>query len=137
MEHIGIHKSCWSDTYVSISTGFQGIFSLIFEGHPSNFRINSRAVIKNTLKMARRSIFFTSARFCYVFWTRRLLLRDKCYYPSSSVRKFTFCDSCQVNTPVPQSLRKTLVRTDHHEMLLSVASLLLLLQVLECAGKSI
>ena len=46
MEHIGIHKSCWSDTYLSISTGFQGIFSLIFEGHPSNFRINSRAVIK-------------------------------------------------------------------------------------------
>ena len=46
MEHIGIHLSRWSDTYLSISTGFQDIFSLIFEGHPSNFRINSRAVIK-------------------------------------------------------------------------------------------
>ena len=58
MEHIGIHLNCWTDTYLSISTGFQGIFSLIFEGHPSNFRINSRAVIKKHAEDGVRSIFF-------------------------------------------------------------------------------
>ena len=66
MEHIGIHLSCWSDTYLSISTGFQGIFSLIFEGHPSNFRINSRAVIK---KHAEDGVTW------HFFYFRLILLR--------------------------------------------------------------
>ena len=55
-----------------------------------------------------------------------------------SERTFTFCDYCQVNTSV--SLSSMSCKTDVkrlHKMLISVGLLLLLLQLLACAGNFI